>query len=227
MSGTGGSTPDGSTRYQLRRVRWWEIPRLAALASGKFLEHRTVRFGWLGQGTCALWLFTMAFLTYASSGAWSGPGAVVYSEESAEGGSLSILRALLIELVILGPLVVLAIRFLGLWPAVLLLVAIALGASEWLRRHRRTTAVLRKARRQGAPFLTWFASGRKGAGRALLGARCALADERDEWLCLEAPELLIGYYSAVGFRPESEIVAVGRMRRVYMERPPPSHGLVI
>ncbi len=105
MNGTGAShTLGGPTRSQLRRAHWWEVPRLAALAAGQFLAYCHVRFGRLGKATKALWLLIAAFLTFASYGAWSGPNTVVvYSEEPPGGGSLPILRILLLELVILAP----------------------------------------------------------------------------------------------------------------------------
>lgn len=83
------------------------------------------------------------------------------------------------------------------------------GDYRRMRRHRR-----------GATVLTFLASRRPGAGRALLDARCAVADARQAWLCLDAPIELEGFYEGSGFGTVGEPeTSLGRTL-IYMERPP-------
>jgi hypothetical protein len=100
------------------------------------------------------------------------------------------------------------------------LVALVLPFSPTLARDLRRT----RRHRRGATVLTFLASRRPGAGRALLDARCRAADERQAWLCLDAPIELEGFYNESGFKTVGEPEVIPGRVLVYMEREPQPGG---
>lgn len=100
------------------------------------------------------------------------------------------------------------------------LVALVLPFSPTLARDLRRT----RRHRRGATVLTFLASRRPGAGRALLDARSRAADERQAWLCLDAPIELKGFYSGAGFKAVGEPEVIPGRVLVYMEREPQPVG---
>ena len=104
----------------------------------------------------------------------------------------------------------------GFWVAMAVLWLFVLPFTPQLVRELRRS----RRHRAGAPVLTFLASRRKGAGRALLDARCEAADSRKTWLCLDAPAALEGFYSGSGFVKVGE-PDIGPVRTIiYMERAP-------
>ncbi|HWI05442.1 MAG TPA: hypothetical protein VNT52_16675, partial [Acidimicrobiales bacterium] len=96
------------------------------------------------------------------------------------------------------------------------LVALVLPFSPTLARDLRRT----RRHRAGATVLTFLASRLPGAGRALLDARCRAADERQAWLCLDAPIELQGFYNGSGFKTVGEPEVIPGRVLIYMERAP-------
>lgn len=200
----------------LHRARLRELPGLARIWMAKSLEHDK-RYEHGGR-------FVRAFRrTEELIGAWGqmlsrdvwtdGARDAVLCEPSGRWPRPRFFMATTAIALVLFPLLQLPH---GVWIVGAIIVApvlafrpTLLGDYRRMRRHRR-----------GATVLTFLASRRPGAGRALLDARCAAADARQAWLCLDAPIELEGFYNGSGFRSVGDPeVSVGRTL-IYMERPP-------
>jgi len=200
----------------VHQARLRELPGLARMWTAKSLEHDK-RYEHGGRFLRALRRteeFVGVWGQMLSRDVWTdGARDAVVCEPSGRWPKPRFFMATTAIALVLSPLLQLPH---GGWVVAATLVGLVLPFSPTLagdyRRMRR--------HRPGATVLTFLASRRPGAGRALLDDRCAAADARQAWLCLDAPIELEGFYNGSGFANVAEPeISLGRTL-IYMERPP-------
>ena len=201
----------------IRRARLQELPTLVLLVVGKVLEHdsghhRGSRLRRVVQGAR---VFAGAWGEMLSTDVWtdtSHDAVVCETPERFKAGLL--LAATAVSVVGFVPFVMISHRSQLIVAGVMTVLVSALAPT--LMRERRRS----RRHRSGAAVLTFLASRRPGAGRALLEARCRAADAKHQWLCLDAPVQLEDYYRKSGFERVGDPEAAPGRTLIYMERAP-------
>jgi len=208
---SGGAAPGV---VAVRRARLHELPGLVGLVVTEFLKYdaRYQNGGLLKRATRRARVFAGAWGEMLSSDVWTDSSHEAVVCETPERWKPGVVVAIVaVAAVLVLTLVRLSYRTQAVSIGVMVLGVLALVPT--LVRERRRS----RRHRPGAAVLTFLASRRPGAGRALLDARCRAADARQAWLCLDAPVKLEGYYAQAGFKnPDA---ATGDPV-IYMEREP-------
>ena len=199
-----------------RRARLRDCPELVRLIVAKFLEHdiryQAGRWWWRARRRAEV--FAGAWGEMLSSDVWTDEAHDAVVCETPERRKWWLV-APVVGFAALGPFVAM---LPGAVQGVLVVMAIVglISLVPTLRRELRRS----KRHRPNAAVLTFLASRRPGAGRALLDARCDAADGRGAWLCLDAPEALEHWYAQSGFVTVGDPVLEPGRILVYMEREP-------
>lgn len=208
---SGGAAPG---MVAVRRARLHELPGLVRLVVTEFLKYdpRYQSGGLLQRATRRARVFAGAWGEMLATDVWTDRSHDAVVCETPERWKPGVVVATVVAaaVLVLGVLR-LSYRAQALSVGVMVLGVLALVPA--LVRERRRS----QRHRPGAAVLTFLASRRPGAGRALLDARCQAADARRGWLCLDAPVKLEGYYAQAGFRNPD---AAPGHPLVYMEREP-------
>ncbi|MFP5319495.1 MAG: hypothetical protein ACLGI2_14535 [Acidimicrobiia bacterium] len=199
---------------EIHEARLRELPELVRLVRVKFLEHdgRYRSGGRLARVRRRAEVIVGAWGEMLSADVWTDLAHDAVVCETPRRRKPRFWAAVAVVALLFSPLVALPN---GALVALVTLMAVLLpflpGGIRDLRRARQ--------HRSGAAVLTFLASRRPGAGRALLDARCEAADARRAWLCLDAPEALEEFYRGSGFeRVGHADITPGRT--IYMERAP-------
>lgn len=206
-----GGAPPGVVA--VRRASLHELPGLVRLVVTQFLKYdpRYQGGGVLQRATRRARVFAGAWGEMLATDVWTDRSQDAVVCETPERWKPGVAVAVVVVAAVLV-LTVLRLPYRAQALSIGVMVLGVLALVPTLVRERRRS----QRHRPGAAVLTFLASGRPGAGRALLDARCQAADTRRAWLCLDAPVKLEGYYAQAGFRnPDA---APGHL--VYMEREP-------
>jgi hypothetical protein len=199
------------------QARLRELPALVQLVADKFIEHdrRYQGGGGLLRTRRRAEVVVGAWGEMLAADVWTDGRREAVVCETPKRRKARFYISVLVGALLLSPLAALpngtVVLFTVLAALVLPFVPAGLRDVRCARRHRDGTAVL-----------TFLASRRRGAGRALLDARCDAADSRRAWLCLDAPAELESYYRGSGVEKVGDPEIRPDQTIIYMERAPRS-----